>query len=434
MPITMNYTEWMRRTHSRTKRRSSTLKALDEAIRIRHEPAAKTAMLSWIKEHNAKGKDWHRSVRNKNGAMEAIYQELRILGSEVVYANTDQEEEDKRAKAHLRHEQSLAKQRLFLGKRLRFKDSFFGVTRRKSKGSVDTLKAAIGTTKGMASNVKQVKGIADDIQTIIKSITGNLPAAEANQIIVAVLGQNAAQFAMDAAPIIGVVSSGAKAVKDWVGVARTIHSRRDLESRTDSIRTGDPSAAFQTILLIIERNLQKQTADASIHTAAFTVKGIGVIADGGAATGTVTGALESLAVLLNTLVDIAREAHEMKLGNEMLTRGDLDVTIFGTCPILGCYYIAIMDDSTIMDFDLDNMGKENWHLEARRLKIAIRPVIAKAGQLIAKSRVEIPNLENAKGVYQQRLTAKLRVWYKSKGYGVKSPPHDIIEAVVKGEV
>jgi hypothetical protein len=434
MPITISHQEWMRRTYSRTRRRSATLKALDEAIRIRHEPAAKKAMIEWIKEHNRFSKDWHRSVRNKDGVMETIYKQLGILGSEVPYANIGQEMDDKLAKAHVRREQRLAKQKLFAGKTLRFKSSFWGVTRRNSKSKVDTVKSAALTLKGQASNAMQVKSVVKDITTIIDAIMGDLPAAEANEIVTTVLGQNAAQFAVDAAPAIGVATSGAKAVKDWVGVAMKLRSKKDMESREEAIRIGDPSAAFQSILRIIDRHLQKQTADASIHSAAFAVKGVGLIADAGAATGTVTGALESLAALLNTLVDIAREAHQMKLGNEMLASGDLDITIFEKSPILGCYYIAIMDDSTIMDFDIENMGKDNWHLEARRLKIAIEPVVKKAGQLIAKSRVEIPGMENAKGVYQQSFKAKLKTWYKSKGFGVSHEEPDIIEAVVKGDV
>jgi hypothetical protein len=113
MPITISHQEWMRRTFSPTRRRSTTLKALDEAVRVRHEPAAKKAMIEWIKEHNRNSKDWHRSVRNKDGAMETMYKQLGIMGSEVPYANIGQEMDDKLAKAHLRREQRLAKQKPF---------------------------------------------------------------------------------------------------------------------------------------------------------------------------------------------------------------------------------------------------------------------------------------------------------------------------------
>jgi hypothetical protein len=222
--------------------------------------------------------------------------------------------------------------------------------------------------------------------------------------------------------------------KSWVNVARIVMSQKDMQSREVAIRLGDPSAAFQSILLILDRNLQKTTADAAVHTTAFSVKTAGLAADMGAATGTITGAIESLALLLNTLVDVVREAVQMKAGNDRLATGDLDITVFSECPILGCYYIAVQDHSTIMDFDIENMGKDNWQMEAERLKIAIKPVIEKAGKLIDQSRVEIPELASAKGVYQQSMLDKLKVFYKSKGYGKSSRDIDIIEAVVKGDV
>lgn len=434
MPITISYDEWMRRTASRMRRRSEELKALDEAVRIRHEPAAKAAMIEWIKVHNRGGKDWHRSVRNSDGVVKVLYDQLGIMGSEVKYDNIGQEMDDKLAKAHIRREQRLAKQRLFEGKKLQFKSSFTGVVKRKSKGRVDTIKAAAMTTKNMAQKANEVRSIAKNIETIIQGLTNTLPPQEASEIITMVFGSSAAEFAKNAAPVVGAVTSGGKMVMDWVNVARIVAAQNDMQKREISIRKGDPAAAFQSILIILDRNLEKTTADAAIHTTAFAVKTAGVVADAGAATGTITGAVESLALLLNTLVDIVREALEMKAGNEKLRTGDLDVTIFEVCPILGCYYIATQDHSTIMDFDIENMGKDNWQLEAERLKVAIKPVIVKAGQLIAKSRVEIPGMENAKGVYQKSLKNKLVTFYKSKGYGQKAQDPDIISAVVKGEV
>jgi len=434
MPITMNYQQWMKRTYSRMHPRSNTLKALDEAIRIRHEPAAKKAMEIWIGEHNRKNKDWHRSVRNSDGAVEALYKELRIMGSNVAYKNITEEMDDKLAKAHIRREQRLAKEKLFTGKELQFKSSFWGVTQRKSKAKVDTLKAASKTVAGLGSKAKAAYGIAKDIETIIQAITSSLEPAEASKLITMVFGQSAANFALEAAPIIGVASSGAKMVKDWVGVAIIVKDRNNIESRRVDIRMGDPSAALDSIIQILDRDLKKQVADGAIHTAAFTAKGIGVIADGGVATGTVVGAIESIASLLNTLVDVAIDVRQKTAGNKLLVAKNFDVSMFSTCPILGCYYIVIQDDSTIMDFDIENMGKSNWQMEARRLKIAIRPVVTKATKLIAKSRLEIPGMESAKGVYQSSLTNKLKMFYKSKGYGQSTKQPDIVEAVMKGDV
>jgi hypothetical protein len=63
------------------------------------------------------------------------------------------------------------------------------------------------------------------------------------------------------------------------------------------------------------------------------------------------------------------------------------------------------------------MGRANWQQEAERLKYAIKPVIEKGTELIAKSRIKMDGMEMAKGVYQSTLMQKLELFYKSKGYG-----------------
>jgi len=429
----MDYNQWMKRTYSRTKRRSTSLKALDEAIRIRHEPAAKKALEQWIQDHNRQNKDWHRSSRNVDGAVEALCKQVGLMGT-ISYKNIGQEMDDKLAKAHLRREQRLAKEKMFTGKKVAFKSSFFGITKRKSKSKLDTVKATAQTAVGVGKKAKETKSIAKNIVTIIEAITGNLEPDTASEVITAVFGQSAANFALEAAPIIGVVTSGGKMVVGWVKVASTVSSKSDMKSRAVVIRKGDPSAAFSSILLIIDRDLKRQAADATIHSVAFTAKGIAILADAGAATGPIVGAVESIASLLNLLVDVAIDAKQVSDGNKLLRAENFDITMFNECPILGCYYIVIQDDSTIMDFDIDNMGRENWQLEAQRLKVAIRPVIKKASDLIKNSRIEIPGMESAKGVYQASLLNKIKLFYKSKGYGLSSQTPDIIEAVVKGDV
>jgi hypothetical protein len=238
-----------------------------------------------------------------------------------------------------------------------------------------------------------------------------------------------------------VISSGAKAIKDWVGVAQNVYRATEMESRFGDVRMGDPSAALEAIVAIIDRQIKKQTADAAIHTTAFTAKGAAAIADGGTATNAALGALETIAILLNTLVDLVIDARQLDAGNALITAKQFDLTLFSKCPILGCYYVAVQDHSTIMDFDFANMGKANWQQEAQRLRYAIGPVIKQAGVLIDKSRVEIKGMEDAKGVYQRSLWNVINLKYKSKGYGqstnmpgIAGPNIDIIDAVAKGDI
>ena len=187
--------------------------------------------------------------------------------------------------------------------------------------------------------------------------------------------------------------------------------------------------------------IKKQIADAAIHTTAFSAKAIAAAADGGTATNAALGAVETLALLLNMLVDLVIDAQQLETGNKLIAARQFDLTMFSKCPLLGCYYVAVQDESTIMDFDFENMGKANWRQEAERLKYAIKPVIKQAGVLIDKSRVEIKGMAEAKGVYQRTLWNVIKLKYKSKGYGqntnlpaIAGPDVDIIDAVARGDI
>jgi hypothetical protein len=449
MPLLMTYDQWMKRTHSMIKSRSDSLKLIDDAVRRRDEAGAKKALINWIDEQNKKRQDWHRSVRNGDHAVEDLYKQLGVLGTAVPYKNITQEMDDKLAKAHVRREQRLAAAKMFDGRKLQFKDSFWGISRQKcAEGRskmLNSAKNAGKSTAGVGGNIASVGstayGIASNLKTTIEGIMGTLAPATQSALVEQVFGAGVAQFVASATPLIGVFSSGASAVKDWVGVAQNVYKATEMESRYGDVRMGDPTAALEAIVAIIDRQIKKQTADAAIHTTAFAAKGIGVLADGGSATTAALGAVEAIATLLNTLVDLVIDARQIDAGNALITARQFDLALFSRCPILGCYYVAVQDQSTIMDFDFENMGKPNWQPEAQRLRYAIAPVIKQAGVLIDKSRVEIKGMENAKGVFQQSLWNIIKVKYKSKGYGqgtnmpaISGPNIDIIDAVAKGDI
>jgi hypothetical protein len=449
MPLLMTYEQWMKRTHSMVRPRSDSLKVIDEAIRRRDEMGAKKALIAWIDDQNKKRQDWHRSVRNQDHAVEELYKQLGVLGTAVPYKNITEEMDDKLAKAHIRREQRLAAAKMFDGRTLKFKDSFWGVSRKKCAEGRSKLfnsvknvgKSTVGVGGNIASVGSSAYSIGSDLKTTIQTIMGTLAPETQSALVEHVFGEGVAQFVANVTPFLGVASSGAKAIKDWVGVAMNVSKATEMESRYGDVRMGDPSAALESIVAIIDRQIKKQTADAAIHTTAFTAKGISAIADGGTATNAVLGALETIAVLLNTLADLVIDARQVDAGNALIVAKQFDLAMFSKCPILGCYYVAVQDHSTIMDFDFANMGKANWQQEAQRLKYAITPVIKQAGVLIDKSRVEIKGMEEAKGVYQRSLWNVINLKYKSKGYGqgttmpgIAGPNVDIIEAVAKGDI
>jgi hypothetical protein len=449
MPLLMTYERWMSRTYSRVKSRSDSLKLIDEAIKRRDEAGAKRALINWIDEQNKKRQDWHRSVRNGDGAVEELYKQLNVLGSAVPYKNITQEMDDKLAKAHIRREQRLAAAKMFDARTLRFKDSFWGISRQKcAQGRSKLLnttknvgKTAFGVGSNVGSAASTAYSIGSDLETTIKTIMGTLAPETQSALVEHVFGATIAEFVASVVPFLGVISSGGKAIKDWVGVAQGVHKATQMESRYGDVRMGDPAAALAAIVAIIDRQIKKQTADAAIHTTAFSAKAIAAAADGGTATNAVLAAVETIAILLNMLVDLVIDAQQLETGNKLIAAKQFDLTMFSECPLLGCYYVAVQDQSTIMDFDFENMGKANWQQEAMRLKYAIQPVIKQAGVLIDKSRVEIKGMAEAKGVYQRSLWNIIQLKYKSKGYGqgtnmpgIAGADVDIIDAVARGDI
>ena len=418
------YDKWMKDTHSLVKPRSESLKKIDEALKKRDEAAAKRALVNWIDEQNKKKQNWHKSVRNEKGAVLQLYKDLKILGNGPTFGNIGAEMDDQLAKAHMKREMRLAAAKMFAGKEMRFKPTFWGIYKSKcadnaskAKRAAAAIKTGAHSTAGVGRNVADVGSsvgfLAKDLTTVVQAIMGDLPAATHNAIIEQVFGSTVEQFVFSVMPLFGVVSSGAQAVKDWIGVAMNVHEATKMEAAYGDVRPGDAAASLQAIVAIIDRQIKKQAVDGAIRTTAFSAKGIGVLADGGTATTAAIGAIESIALLLNALVDLVIDARQMVAANKLIQEDKIDIELFNVCPILGCYYIAIQDHSTIMNFEVANMGRENWQQEALRLRYAIDPVLKKARELVNAARIEIPGMENAKGVYESTFLQKLKLAVKS---------------------
>ena len=421
MPLVMTYDQWIKDTHSLIRPRSSSLKELDNAIKARNEFAAKNALKNWINEQNSKKQDWQRSVRNEKGAVKKLYDQLGVLGAAPSFGNSGADLADKEAKAFIKEQQKLATLNLFAGKNLKFKDSFWGIVREKStdeRKKINKIPTAINAGIKSLPLAKDLGMLARDLNNVITKLIE--PVADTpfkSQIIEAVLGTSAEEFAGSCAPFLGMTLSGAKAVRAWVAVAQNVYDLDQMNASRADIRLGDPTAALNAIRAIIDRELTSQKAQAGLRTAAFAAKGLFTFADFGTASTSAVGAAESIAILLNILAEVVRDAVEINNGNKLIRQNKIDLNLFRECPILGCYYIAVQDHSTIMNFEIENMGRANWQQEAERLKYAIKPVIEKATELIDKSRIKMDGMEMAKGVYKSTLLQKIELFYKSKGYG-----------------
>lgn len=428
-----SHATWMADTYSLTSPRSDLLKKVDEAVKAYEKSpgdagktAIKTALDRWRFDQSRQGKDWTKSVRNqKNGAVSNLHRAV----SDIDKRKLTQEERD--ALDYIALQQRLALQKQLMGKEVRFKrTTVIGMANSAStawdrfKTGSSTLVvdggglAATGALAGRrlaatgsnlatfqrggvsALHESQRNDAAGLKPKIIEFIRSLCPGLNPQAVFDALHLGNVEQFAVNLAPFIGTISSGGKAIVGWIGVAAKIYEASSLEDRRFAFRAGDPEAAFDAVIALLDREIKAASIKAGVHTTAFTGKALGMFADGGAITGPVIGALETLAQIFQTIVDYVRDYREVKRANKLIRLGAFNLEMFKVCPVLGCYFLVIQDHSTIINFAVSDYGTPNWMMDVERLVKQIQVVLEKSRHYIKVSRFEMPGMEHAKGIQE----------------------------------
>ena len=436
MPLLISYDQWMKETHSMIKSRSESLKKIDNAIKMRNERETLKALTAWIDEQNKKGQDWHRSVRNeKTKIVERLAKEVNYLAVSNKPVSMADKLADSEAKSLIRSQIRRASQEMFQGKRVVFSNVFLqAINDRRIKGNqklknnktkLEKTGALAMDGKGVGSAVNDVRSIAMELQKGIESIVNGIPEAQKNQLIEMALGTGVATFAADCAPVLGTLTSGGKTIAALVSMIINAVDLGEMESRRGDVRPGDAAAALSAITFIIEKEIVKSGKEAAIHGSAFAAKAALLCAmvpgEG------IVGAAEGLLILLHNLHELVKQYKEMNAANAKIQAGNIDVTIFNTCPILGCYYIVVQGDFTIMNFDVANMGRQNWMQEVLRLKNALEPVKKKAISLIEASSIIVEGMEKMQGVYQESMWHKISQPFKDRFGNHKPKPGTSIQ-------
>lgn len=422
MPLTITHAEWMRDTHSLVKPRSDSLKKIDTAIQMRNERDALKYLTAWIDEQNKKGQDWHKSVRNsKNKIVEKLAQQLGYMSTMQQPMSQAEKLADSEAKSIIRSQIRKASQEMFTGRRVVLSNIFLqairdrkisGNQKLKSKGKFGTVTTIGSDAKSLATGANSVRSIAMQLQEGIEQVLNGIPAPQHSELIEMALGSGAADFAMDCAPLIGTLTSGGKTVKSLVMMIFNQLDAMEMEERRGDVRPGDAGAALNAIIRIIDEEFVRNGKEAAIHGSAFAAKAALLCAM--VPGDSIVGAAEGLLMLIHNLYELAKKYKQMNAANEKIAAGNIDVTIFNTCPILGCYYICVQGDFTIMNFDVANMGKSNWTQEVLRLKHALQPVKKKAQDFIASSSIIVEGMEKMQGVYQETMWHKISQPLKNK--------------------
>lgn len=428
-----HYEEWMKLTHSRIHRRSPFLLQIDQAIKTRAGNAKiKETLDRWKFEQSKHGKDWTKSVRNQKMAVTNLYRAVSDLDRRKL------SNEEREAMKYISRMQAMALAKQFDGKELTFKSSTVVGLAQGAGSKFQKFKTGASTVVSGGKTAKSIYGNAQTVHTVattsIKAVQTTSNAAASADIKLKIMqlcktltpGLNpdevfkrlnlgsVEQFAGNVAPFMGAISSGKKMIVEWIGVARVQYNRYDTEDRRFAFAPGDPEAALDAVLELLRRERNSRLAKAGVATGAFGAKLGGAFADGGALSGPIVGLLETLAEIMQMIVEYVRDWKEVQRANELLRIGYLNFEIFEVSPMLGCYFLLIQDHSTIINILVADYGTPNFVLDAEKLIKSINPVLDSARGYVSESKFEIVGFENMKGVVDKNWSKQGLVG-KAKG-------------------
>ena len=429
-----SHADWMKDTHSLTSPRSDFLKAVDQALlRYAQSPstdnkqAIKTALDRWRFEQGKKGQDWRKSVRNNKGAVTNLHRALTDIDKRKLTS------EELEAMKYIAHMQATALMRQFDGKELKFKPSTLmglasgaGTNWQKFKTGASSVFSGGSTAAGAfnagrkivqganllqqggraAASAASQQSTAAIVMKVREMCAELCPGLEPNNVFQALNLGSMEQFATELAPFVGAISSGGKAIVGWIGVIRKQYAEYKILDTRHAIAAGDPEAAFDALVKLLDREIASAVARASVKTGGFTAKAAGTFADAGAITGPVVGLMELLAEVIQSVIEYVRDYKECEAANQMLRVGALSFELFDACPILGCYFLVIQDHSTIINFAVGEYGTENWMFDVEALVKKAQVVLEKSQELIRVSRLEIPGTAGSKGLVEENYSVK----------------------------
>ncbi len=423
------YEQWKQETSlGILKPRSGVLLSLDAAIDKYNKAktqdnlwAVKNAFESWKR---SKGALWQQSDRNKGGAVTRLAADLDKVDSRT-YQITHMSMEELKALEFVKAERMKTIQQLFLDKQGNAKPVVFKAANLQSavKQAAENVKAksaaavqsmqhklssqprtvkpfvvtGMGTTpggQGMGVNLSSGRTAKDIIQAKLQEMVQKFFEVDnlsllgpLSSLVLSIV----AECAASTAPVIGHIKDGVSAVSSWIDAGVGYYHKSTISRCSYSIELGAPAAAFAALEKLLGEEVKNAAISAGISTTSFAVKTGMVFVDGGAISGPVTGAMAALAEIAHKLYLLGMEYRATKDTNKALKAGTLDITLFQTYPLMGCY---LLNCATLSDIiPISCFATPGWMDYIEQLKKgAIDNILKQSQALIDKSPWEIKDL------------------------------------------
>ncbi|MFO1267775.1 MAG: hypothetical protein U1F67_13975 [Rubrivivax sp.] len=336
------HAQWLEETSRNVFRpRSAELKMVDEAIAAYGRSPTPAAMgkikLTFEAWKRAKGPAWRASDRNRSGALGRLDTDLL----NVPAVRFTPAELSSLAFVAANRKQVLRK--LFEGKQVTLKGPKdarqalqMAADEVRSKGEEATKWLQSVRKAPPADAARIVRDKLEAMACAMFEVDTLSSIGDLAGFVLGLLGQ----CSVSVAPVVGHVKDGYDLIVGWTKVAVALHQQHDIAGRQYAIDAGVPAAAFAALKQCLVSETKAQAAEAGLATTSFALKTGLVFADGGAISGPVVGAMKALAQLSLKLYGLASEWRATRKANEALRGEALDITLFKTYPLLGCYVLT----------------------------------------------------------------------------------------------
>ena len=382
--------------------RSGPLKAVDDAIR-EYERAATQPNLFKVKNafedwKRFKGPHWRNSDRNRAPAfaITRLEDQLKLVADAGLYRLTHGWSlEELRALRYMGEERKKVIARIFEGKEVAFRNSPQGV-KQAAKDAGEKVRQSCSEAQSWLHGTNKKGGLSTEekIKEKLEEMVKEFFSVDRLEQIVGLSGlilDILAKCSVSVAPVVGHIKDGADLFTGWAKAGAALHKQHSISDCAYHIDTGAPTAAFHGLKECLIEETKKETASASIATTSFALKTGLAFADGGAISGPVVGAANAMASLAQQLYYLATEYKATKAINEALSKGHLDVRLFETYPLMGCYMLTSATFSDLIPIEC--FGTPGWmdYIETLK-KRSFDGIYEASNQLIDDSPWEIKGL------------------------------------------
>lgn len=402
----MSHREWMKRTDGGTfSVRSSQLKKVDEALRLYHEemdPLNKhvyrqdilVQLHEWINSKGTLGGgEWKKSIRNNRGTVSDLLKQLK--------GRRKLRDLDPDALSFLNSESKKNVRIILGGGTLIFRPGLLtkiAGNSRINKGA--TTYTAAMVVKNTATIVNEYTNISRIVDEYIKTLFPDAPdgaSEEIRQAIIAQIPGFMQEFAKEAAPFLGVASSGAITLYSLGKICQkqyNLDRNRMHAARTFS--TSEPEAAIAAVIRMLERERTYAGAKLALNVTSLAAKIGSMAADGGTVTNAAISLTKGLVSLTMILLIVGRDVMERRAANKVIADPMFDgMQLFEACPLAGAYFVCCANTSDIVNTLISPknfgqpgmMAKVEWAVQKH-----IEPLRNQSRSLIDEHRMYFPHL------------------------------------------